>query len=191
MRTMSLFIAALIALIISRGSTPPPSVDSSAGGAGGSSTDGSGGEGPECPADTEDLCNYHCGGWPTPRPNGCLCVLECQPPSSPCVYPGCTGVDLPAKGGSCVEIQRATGFWCAGGVGTCDAAGTCVLPGGVCDPLPSSPPIVCNISNVDCDDGDPCTKDLCLGAWCDNQPLVDGTPCGAGKTCHAGACCAP
>lgn len=171
-----------------------PGVVSRLGSGGGSSSSsaGAGGDGPgyDCPPDPADVCNYFCVGWPAPHPDGCVCGLECPAPSGPCMDVGCSGMYLPLVGGSCSEHLRAPGLWCLGGVGTCDGKGACVPPADTCDPAPPAP-VACSVNNADCTDGNPCTKDLCAGLLCANQPEPDGTPCGAGKTCHAGACCAP
>lgn len=51
------------------------------------------------------------------------------------------------------------------------------------------------LADADCEDGNPCTEDTCLGfAGCSNVPRSDGTPCEDGffcngaETCLAGAC---
>ncbi|MCB9787114.1 MAG: lamin tail domain-containing protein [Deltaproteobacteria bacterium] len=41
-----------------------------------------------------------------------------------------------------------------------------------------------------CSDGNVCTDDLCDPAGCQHLPLPDGTPCGIGDVCAAGACVA-
>ncbi len=40
-----------------------------------------------------------------------------------------------------------------------------------------------------CDDGDPCTEDICGAMGCENPPAADGTACMDGL-CYDGACCA-
>ena len=67
-----------------------------------------------------------------------------------------------------------TDLW---GNASCAASGSCV-----------------SLNFSDCDDANPCTADLCdaadNGCWHSNLP--DGTACGYGATCGAGACvCAP
>lgn len=39
-----------------------------------------------------------------------------------------------------------------------------------------------------CDDGNPCTSDLCGAGGCSHASLDDGTSCGGGKTCAGGVC---
>ena len=40
-----------------------------------------------------------------------------------------------------------------------------------------------------CDDGNPCTADLCTGAkGCHTAPMPDGGACGVAKACKAGVC---
>ncbi|MSP93562.1 MAG: hypothetical protein EXR79_17515 [Myxococcales bacterium] len=41
---------------------------------------------------------------------------------------------------------------------------------------------------VDCNDGNPCTADLCTAGQCKSEAIADGSVCGAGKTCTAGVC---
>lgn len=53
--------------------------------------------------------------------------------------------------------------------------------------------LVCT-ANADCDDGNPCTEDICMGLECENRILEDGTSCTDGlyctvnDACMAGAC---
>ncbi len=43
----------------------------------------------------------------------------------------------------------------------------------------------------DCDDGNPCTADLCAPTnGCVHPPHLDGAPCGVGKACSEGSCVA-
>ncbi|MCX6800897.1 MAG: hypothetical protein NTZ73_01800 [Candidatus Diapherotrites archaeon] len=39
-----------------------------------------------------------------------------------------------------------------------------------------------------CDDENPCTTDACSGGNCSNTSVTNGTVCGEGKSCKAGAC---
>ena len=39
-----------------------------------------------------------------------------------------------------------------------------------------------------CDDGQPCTADVCTMGSCGHPPLLDGSPCADGKTCAATFC---
>ncbi len=59
------------------------------------------------------------------------------------------------------------------GSAACGAAGVCVTLG-----------------EAACDDGDPCTADVCdpLTAECSHAGLDDGAPCGDGLTCAGGGC---
>lgn len=148
-----------------------------------------GGDITACNPPIDDVCSYTCGGWPVGHPAGCVCGLECLPATGPCMDVVCDGALLPYQGGACSEHFRAPGLWCLTGVGACDGKGNCLPPAGTCDPV-AALPAACS-ANADCDDGDPCTKDFCVGLHCLNQPVVNGTACGAGKTCSAGACCAP
>ncbi len=49
-------------------------------------------------------------------------------------------------------------------------------------------------TDADCDDGDPCSLDLCAAGACghapapEQSPCSDGDPCTAGDTCSGGAC---
>ena len=55
------------------------------------------------------------------------------------------------------------------------------------------------LTNADCDDGNPCTQDVCLPATgrCQSTPVPDGqacddgNPCTTGNTCQNGSCGAP
>jgi len=42
-----------------------------------------------------------------------------------------------------------------------------------------------------CDDGDPCTADVCAGLSCAHAPLPDDSLCGSGGICNAGRCVIP
>ena len=39
-----------------------------------------------------------------------------------------------------------------------------------------------------CDDGNPCTKDVCGTKGCESTPLADGDSCGSGQVCKTGLC---
>lgn len=76
----------------------------------------------------------------------------------------------PKKTGNVATLIR-TDAW---GHASCAAAGVCAgkAAGG-------------------CNDGNPCTADLCAaGIGCSNAILPDGAPCAGGKVCKAGACLA-
>ncbi|MBU0662277.1 MAG: fibronectin type III domain-containing protein [Candidatus Diapherotrites archaeon] len=60
-----------------------------------------------------------------------------------------------------------------------------------------TPPIVAGFSEVEstvclgiiCDDGNPCTEDLCVaGKGCEHSAIPDGEVCGEGLECSAGIC---
>ena len=57
------------------------------------------------------------------------------------------------------------------GNATCAASGACLAK-----------------ANVDCDDKNPCTADLCGAAGCTKSNATDGTVCGSGLVCKGGAC---
>ena len=60
----------------------------------------------------------------------------------------------------------------AWGTATCTESGTCY-----------------NKPATACDDGNPCTADLCTGAkGCHTAPMPDGAACGSSKACKAGVC---
>lgn len=67
-----------------------------------------------------------------------------------------------------------------------DSDGDTVLDEPDCDPL--------NATVASCDDGNPCTDDLCDAGSCLNTPLApdsacdDGNPCTTGDLCQAGEC---
>ncbi len=49
----------------------------------------------------------------------------------------------------------------------------------------------CSVTQKGCDDGDPCTQDLCdAKVGCLNSALPEASPCGAGKACIGGKCLA-
>jgi len=71
-------------------------------------------------------------------------------------------------------------------VSGCDDGSACTQ-GDVCKDGACTPG-----ANVDCDDGSDCTTDSCdVQTGCDHVPVLNGTPCGGGKTCQAGVCVAP
>lgn len=53
--------------------------------------------------------------------------------------------------------------------------------------IPELESVAC-VNNLDCDDRNPCTTDLCSAAKCSNAPLPDGTTCGKKKICQQGVC---
>ncbi len=83
--------------------------------------------------------------------------------SSPCSASTCSA------GSDCVETPLASGAPCKGGVcsGFCSATGVCEVDSGV----------------VVCDDGNPCTQELCNAMGCAHSAIADGTPCDDGNVC--------
>ncbi len=135
-------------------------------------------------------------------------------PSSTCDGAGsCVGTSDPAiPGCPCVlDVQCSDGLGCT--EDTCGADGTCrsevkaghCLIGGVCFTVGSkSPTSVCSTcapqvdpegwTEVTCDDGNPCTDDLCKAqSGCefvpdDGNPCSDGLACSDDDHCEAGVC---
>lgn len=119
------------------------------------------------------------------------CFL-CPPPSGLCRTTGCGAPD--ADGNVCYETQSADGQSCMSGVGLCNSAGDCVVPGGWCEPGPAGQWSHGCRQHIDCDDGNACTQDECgnilgLGS-CVHVRVIDGTACGPGWKCVSGLCCA-
>lgn len=117
-------------------------------------------------------------------------LLVCNPCLvSASAYPCHHGI--PGRGGLCASVQMANGSTCRTGIGTC-WSGVCVAPVATCfDPPPASRTI-CQ-SDLDCNDGNPCTNDDCPEPGCDachHAPVVNGLECGLGLTCFSGSCCA-
>lgn len=101
-----------------------------------------------------------------------------------------------ATGSQCTH-NPSNAEGCCGGPGDCDV-GVCVLP--TCEdftcggfPLPG-----CCVDNLDCEDGQPCTNDVCLpDGQCFNEPVDDcciadndcddGDPC-TEDVCSGGVC---
>jgi hypothetical protein len=97
--------------------------------------------------------------------------------------PGCTDSN-PCNGtetcadGTCQAGTLVTcppGFSCNPANGMCETSGGCVTP-------------------AQCNDGNPCTQDLCVSSVCSNPPVTDGTscddgdPCNGVRTCSGGVC---
>ncbi|MBX3268796.1 MAG: hypothetical protein KF729_00960 [Sandaracinaceae bacterium] len=120
--------------------------------------------------------------------------------SSSCVRVECPGPGDPADattcaGGLCVAPDCGDDCGCASdrdcpasavcGAGRC-ASGTCIYPDGaracpegdVCHPARG-----CVAASCACDDGDPCTVDLCEGSRCVHRPR-EGAPCDDGVFCN-------
>jgi hypothetical protein len=124
-----------------------------------------------------------------PNGNSIFCDAQCKtfdpcvdlfnPPAS-CAAPAdpdCSFTTCSESGGviTCGIADAPVGTPCSGGPGA-----TC-QPGGVC--------CTC-ASDGDCDNGDPCTVDTCIGACgpCNSAPLADGSVCNTTGQCNAGAC---
>lgn len=146
---------------------------SSSAGAGGSSSASSSasGGGADAGPDTPPGCNTPCG-WPVGADIDCAALGF--------------GAD-----GGCTPVM-SDGDPCWRGVGICHA-GTCVGPVGICDQAQPGPAWSVCSDDLECDDGNPCTEGDCPEpgcAACHQAPLPDGSPCGSGKTCKQGSCCA-
>ncbi len=137
-----------------------------------------------------DPCDPKCGNPCDPAcgtPCDPSCVSACDPAcgrTSPCdpicgdpCGPGC-GNDSPCN--------QLCGNPCAAGCGNdCNPACGPIDP---CDPKCGNP---CDPScGVVCNDGNPCTQDLCVGGACQFPPGPDCTICGANgdEWCVAGGC---
>jgi hypothetical protein len=97
-----------------------------------------------------------------------------RPAGAPCDDSNVCALDQHCDGnGACVAGHSVT---CAGPclTGACDSASGCVVA--ATDPT--------------CNDGNPCTADMCVAAaTCVNVPQPDGTACAAVDACHgAGSC---
>jgi len=118
------------------------------------------------------------------------CLL-CPPPAGLCLTVGCSGIP-DDDGNVCLVTQRAPGEGCASGVGLCNTAGECVVPGGRCMTIPVSWVNPCK-HDAECEDGNPCTQDSCMNAlgngWCNHVRQSEGLRCGPDMVCHVGACC--
>ena len=107
-----------------------------------------------------------------------------------CAGGGCAGTLVNCDDGNvCTDdsCEPLSGCQYAPNTATCDDDNLCTegdhCAGGVC----------VGTQTVDCDDGDPCTTDVCtLDGGCqhlDNTaPCEDGDPCTTGDTCSGGAC---
>lgn len=99
----------------------------------------------------------------------CDPALGCQPTSA------CTMTNCQPTPGAC-EMAACSGATCMRST-TCTTGTTCC--GGACVP-------------TGCDDGNPCTDDLCNGVSCvhtnHTRGCSDGDPCTIGDQCSGGAC---
>jgi len=147
---------------------------------------------------TADLCNPSTGVCENPvRCDGGTCCPTdssfncCWPsPSDPCPV-RCCGNEC-CYGGSecCNELCCALGATCCQG-GCC--GGMCQTCEERCLDPPTCLLMECVVEDA-CDDGNPCTQDICdqgdCGDWdCEHNPLPDGTGCPVGGTCCNGQCC--
>ncbi|MGM0576280.1 MAG: hypothetical protein ACQEXJ_11170 [Myxococcota bacterium] len=101
--------------------------------------------------------------------------VTCQDePEGACLTTACE-----SSTGLCATVARADGSDCGAPGDGCEAPGTCQK--GQC--VATGPP---------CDDGNPCTDDLCTVSGCHHLPTVgpcdDGDPCTQGEACAAGTC---
>ncbi len=89
----------------------------------------------------------------------------------------CESCTLDAPGGDgCVHLAFNDGSLCKDDK-PCTSGEAC--SGGECKAA----------KTTSCDDGNPCTMDICDGkGGCVNDKLADGEGCGDGKTCKAGVC---
>ncbi len=143
---------------------------------------------------------------------------ECQP-SQGCSHPFVDALPCVPKGIFCVAGACQAGQCVAASSAGCDDNNACTLD--LCDPVmgvcsntalgnaPCSDGSACSQndscvfgkclgSNVNCDDGNPCTIDACLPAsgcvspWAaDGLPCSDGDACTLGDACKAGKCTGP
>jgi hypothetical protein len=128
--------------------------------------------GKKCIPKTSCCTSAGCGGGATCQNGACLCPSgqkDCQGtcvPEEDCC-PACTG------GRVCVAET------CECPAGQQDCEGTCIPVGDCCDA-------------ADCDDGDPCTENVCnANGTCSNPTSPDFKPCGDGKQCSGGVCAFP
>jgi hypothetical protein len=140
---------------------------------------------------TQDLCDGKTGGCSFapvssgPCEDGNLCTL-----GDTCA----AGVCLPGPPRDCNDDNPCSIDGCAPATGDCNH--TPAQAGYACDD--ANP---CTVSDVcggagcggvakPCNDGNPCTQDLCSAGSgaCLAKPLADGSPCGTGKVCKAGVC---
>ena len=124
---------------------------------------------------TADDCTVVGEGAVCAHTPSCECAVDadCPTPLSACAQPRCLD-------GACHAVIAPDGAAeCDGDL--CTAGDACAR--GVCAPGPV----------VDCDDGAPCTVDLCdaTDGACVHAPAPDGAPCDAGGLCLEGVCTPP
>jgi hypothetical protein len=160
-------------------------------------------------------CGAVCAAGVCQVSGGCASDGDCPQPGSMCGYAWCDVASCTCKFGqdpNCggCDVTCDDGNPCT--VDSCDpATGACSsVPGGngqSCGPCGAmcangycaGPPVVSGCSaDTDCDDGDPCTKDVCVdGCVCQSVALPtcgacadcdDGNPCTADQCDPQGAC---
>lgn len=115
---------------------------------------------------------------------------------------GCTDPAQCADGNDCTDDVCTTGVCSnppvvegqACSTGFCETNGTPSCVGCTSDVHCSAPSPRCDqgtcvacLANIDCDDGNDCTSDLCAMDQCDHSPVTDGVLCPSGL-CMAGVC---
>ena len=175
-------------------------------------------DGNSCTSDTCDRV-YGCLNDPVPEGTTCddgnLCTTGDTCRSGACQGGGATQCDdlnvcsadscVPATGCTHDAISCDDHNPCTLGPDTCDASRGCqhgtlkdcglgkvcdpTTPNGDCVQKPCSP----NGPNPACDDGNPCTADVCEGGLCQSTPLDgsacdDTTLCNGRETCRGGVC---
>jgi hypothetical protein len=81
---------------------------------------------------------------------------------------------------NCKRDDQCCSGWCSPYSGECELAGKDIPVIGEC------------VTNADCDDGDPCTYDVCgnLSGMCFHDPIPSCQACtGSGSCPHGGSCC--
>ncbi len=115
------------------------------------------------------------------------CLEEMLLPALPCLK---AGTKCTAEGG-CGLDQDAANQWCYPPAGVCfNKKETYCTHLDIADGKWNSQ-TGCHLvmSGAECDDGNPCTEDLCDGdGACNHEPLPNGTPCGEKKECQDGDC---
>ncbi|HKO95223.1 MAG TPA: hypothetical protein VJU61_28905 [Polyangiaceae bacterium] len=77
----------------------------------------------------------------------------------------------------CTHGSAPAGTACGGTHGVCDGAGQCVSP-------------QCT-GDVDCNDDNSCTSDVCTSGICSHPPAEAHTPCAHGNVCDGAGACVP
>jgi hypothetical protein len=149
-----------------------------------------------CKPDSKQ-CNQHhqcCSGYCNPATGACGQGVEeprygCKPNHQPCNKDDqcCSGSCNPTTG-TCESWVGDSDNGCTSDDQGCDNDSQCCS--GYCNPTTE----ICGQrtkckSNADCDDGNPCTYDVCgsLTRRCYHDPIPNCVPCSAG--CGDGSCC--